>query len=817
MLQEEERSFGDFAAQDHSRGNQSHPFILKMAQVCHPCASTEMDSVAVDTGKVGCTSGTEGLHGQVDSSSPIRCGSVADDRAWLERMDPYEPLREPARGRGSPDDGGEAEGVRHPESQPSVSTRTGEDSCTANEDTEDSSACEEDSRPSIPLLISTSRSVETIMSPMHDSAWAANTTVAEPSICSSGGHEDRPRSTPVDLANNKRIPTSIVRPKTETVLSPLGSMTPYNRSLPQPQGNANSSKHTSSMTAHSNEASLKHMPRGQLDKEELSPHQTSTTMSAKKPWDDDSDDDVPFQQRSQFKAKMGSRRVMLDESEESTVDDGELSGTEAEPSSECVDSNARSYRGAESTSTTGEVSVANLIHTMDGLHIEGGPLPLHGAGDGTFASCDKQSDVASQAGSTAPISLNKKFARELSTGSHFTGSNEPACSQSERVSRMDGGLALELVNIESPGASVACQSPRVIDLLDSSDDSDESEEYEAPLTSRKPSASTKMSTRKPSQKVIELLSSSSDSEDEFDSEDESTRHSPSTSKYSAGSFTSSDDEPGEYAGPEVRRPVNNKSLQAPVRLSQSPASKRAFLRQRNSIAQRLFLEYDRIVFKGALSTGGACTLKWSKRLITTAGLTEMPKGSKTATVTLSTKLIDRESRLRLTLMHELCHAASWIIDGCSKPPHGEVFRKWGARAERLVPGMKVSTTHDYKIEYKYSWKCQNSECGKVYGRTRRVIDVKRHRCGDCKSQLVELLKPATAKPKAPPSEYQRFVQEHSASVRRQLEAAAANVLGPSALAGNQAVVSSAATTKVSQSEVMKECARLWQAQKAESK
>jgi predicted SprT family Zn-dependent metalloprotease len=332
------------------------------------------------------------------------------------------------------------------------------------------------------------------------------------------------------------------------------------------------------------------------------------------------------------------------------------------------------------------------------------------------------------------------------------------------------------VSAENPDESFACQSPYVVDLVDSS--SGESEEEEAPPTTRK------ASSKKPDS-LIELLSSSSSSSDSevgFD-EDDSSDRSSYASESSDGSEASIDEN-----------------------LSVSPAATRKFLRQRKSIAERIFVEYDRAVFKGALTKEGACTLKWSKRLLTTAGLTRNHRGGK-STVVLSTSLIDRDVRLRFTLMHELCHAAAWIVDGCSKPPHGEVFRKWGARAERLVPGMKVGVTHDYKIEYKHTWKCQNAECGEVYGRTRRCIDVNRHRCGKCKSHLVELVKPA--KPKAPPSEYQRFVQDNSASVRRELEAASAV---------GQPAVASATTTpkaaKVSQSEVMKECARLWQARKA---
>jgi hypothetical protein len=27
-----------------------------------------------------------------------------------------------------------------------------------------------------------------------------------------------------------------------------------------------------------------------------------------------------------------------------------------------------------------------------------------------------------------------------------------------------------------------------------------------------------------------------------------------------------------------------------------------------------------------------------------------------------------------TLLHEMCHAAAWLVDHCAKPPHGTVFK-----------------------------------------------------------------------------------------------------------------------------------------------
>ena len=47
-----------------------------------------------------------------------------------------------------------------------------------------------------------------------------------------------------------------------------------------------------------------------------------------------------------------------------------------------------------------------------------------------------------------------------------------------------------------------------------------------------------------------------------------------------------------------------------------------------------------------------------------------------SSVELSVKVIDNESKLRNTLVHELCHVAAWLVDHVNKPPHGKEFQKW---------------------------------------------------------------------------------------------------------------------------------------------
>jgi len=112
-------------------------------------------------------------------------------------------------------------------------------------------------------------------------------------------------------------------------------------------------------------------------------------------------------------------------------------------------------------------------------------------------------------------------------------------------------------------------------------------------------------------------------------------------------------------------------------------AKQQFIQRRDLLGKQYFDEFNYTVFSNRLSGVG---LSWSKTLRTTAGYCKYgtKKNEKFANIELSTKVIDEDFKLRNTLMHEMCHAAAWIVDGVSNPPHGKCFRKWGALAMRTV-------------------------------------------------------------------------------------------------------------------------------------
>lgn len=181
-----------------------------------------------------------------------------------------------------------------------------------------------------------------------------------------------------------------------------------------------------------------------------------------------------------------------------------------------------------------------------------------------------------------------------------------------------------------------------------------------------------------------------------------------------------------------------------IMLAEPPTSTRRLKKgDRMKTTETLLYQFDVNVFDRQLSDH--VEVKWSNTLRTTAGITRLlsiassnrskansKERQRRAVVELATKVVDDEQRLRETLLHELCHAAAWVVDGVDKPPHGEAFRRWGARASAAT-GLPVTRCHNYEIEYRHNWVC--THCGAVIGRHSKSVDVTRQVCGACRGTL----------------------------------------------------------------------------------
>ena len=231
-----------------------------------------------------------------------------------------------------------------------------------------------------------------------------------------------------------------------------------------------------------------------------------------------------------------------------------------------------------------------------------------------------------------------------------------------------------IVNTRSKSHKIA-RRPRI--EFDSDDSSSEEEEWDdkiqSPIVQQEESAASQVMNGSP---TVIVLSDSEDNADDawLDDEDEESANDTSQDGDSFDEATS-------------RIPDMIVGAKDSARVIKGP-SKACFRKNREQIADTAFAEFDRLAFDGALLN---VELVWSNKLRTTAGLTRLKQRSggggpdkRIATIELSSKIIDEEHRLRSTLLHEMCHAAAWLVDGVSRPPHGACFKKWANIAMQKV-------------------------------------------------------------------------------------------------------------------------------------
>ncbi|KAI3645122.1 hypothetical protein MP228_011286 [Amoeboaphelidium protococcarum] len=199
-----------------------------------------------------------------------------------------------------------------------------------------------------------------------------------------------------------------------------------------------------------------------------------------------------------------------------------------------------------------------------------------------------------------------------------------------------------------------------------------------------------------------------------------------------------------------KTPLQKKLIDSPI---STPASVRKLLfhqknsqvkalstRDQHKLAAEYFDEFNQTIFDGKLEN---VELKWSKTLRKTAGSAEYQKASTRCSITLSQKILDTKRKLRETLAHEMCHLAVWVFKDLNQPPHGKWFKHYASLFEGHYSSkvfdadlvIQVPIKHDYEITYKYNYVCINEECGHIYGRHSKSIDLTAKVCGLCKGRL----------------------------------------------------------------------------------
>jgi len=170
-----------------------------------------------------------------------------------------------------------------------------------------------------------------------------------------------------------------------------------------------------------------------------------------------------------------------------------------------------------------------------------------------------------------------------------------------------------------------------------------------------------------------------------------------------------------------------------------------FSRHKVDLCKQLYNLYNKEAFDNRLPS--EMEMIWCPRLTKTAGTCmmkgKMDKQRKTFTersckIKLSAKVLDSADRLRDTLVHEMCHAAAWLLSEV-QGGHGPIWKSWAGRCMKRLPELPIiSRCHAYEIRTKFTYQCTGLGCGATYGRHSKSIDVEKKVCGKCRGRLVLL-------------------------------------------------------------------------------
>ncbi|XP_032187747.1 acidic repeat-containing protein isoform X2 [Mustela erminea] len=201
-------------------------------------------------------------------------------------------------------------------------------------------------------------------------------------------------------------------------------------------------------------------------------------------------------------------------------------------------------------------------------------------------------------------------------------------------------------------------------------------------------------------------------------------------------------------------------------------SGRKFKQNKDSLVQKIYTLFNSSVFNKKLPE--KIDIGWNKKMLRTAGLcttgeTRYPKKQRYAKIEISLKVCDSADRLRDTLIHEICHAASWLLDGI-RDSHGDAWKYYAKKSNMVHPELPMVTRcHNYKINYRIHYEC--TRCKTRVGRYTRSLNTDRFICAKCKGPLVML--PLTRKDGTPIAPHVRpfakYVQENYRTIKHETE------------------------------------------------
>ncbi|XP_064525736.1 germ cell nuclear acidic protein [Pseudopipra pipra] len=160
-----------------------------------------------------------------------------------------------------------------------------------------------------------------------------------------------------------------------------------------------------------------------------------------------------------------------------------------------------------------------------------------------------------------------------------------------------------------------------------------------------------------------------------------------------------------------------------------------FKKNKEELAQKLYRLFNSTIFDQKLPE--TMEIIWNKKMRKTAGYCVTgqagPEQKRYARIELSEKVCDSADRLRDTLIHEVCHAATWLISGV-RDGHGRFWRFYANKSAVIHPELPVVTRcHSYEINYKFTYEC--AQCKAKIGRHSKSLDTERFVCAFCGGRL----------------------------------------------------------------------------------
>ncbi|XP_074057964.1 germ cell nuclear acidic protein [Macrotis lagotis] len=161
-----------------------------------------------------------------------------------------------------------------------------------------------------------------------------------------------------------------------------------------------------------------------------------------------------------------------------------------------------------------------------------------------------------------------------------------------------------------------------------------------------------------------------------------------------------------------------------------------FHQKKEELTWKLYHLFNATIFGKQLPE--KMSINWNKKMRTTAGYChfsgkECITHTRSVRIELSEKVCDSADRLRDTLIHELCHGATWLFHGV-RDCHGPFWKIYAQRSSSVHPELPVvKRCHTYEIHYKFVYEC--TKCKARLGRHSKSVDTGRMVCSLCRGSL----------------------------------------------------------------------------------